>query len=674
MAKINVLPKEVYQLIAAGEVVERPSSIVKEMLENSIDAGAKSVTVEIKNGGSSYIRITDDGCGIEKADVPKVFISHATSKIEFKHDLDAISTLGFRGEAMSSVCAVAKVELITKSKSEQVGSRYVIHGGEEVSFDDAGCPDGTTIVVRDIFYNVPARMKFLKKDVTEGNSVAGIVDRVALSHPEISFRFIRDGKQVLFTNGNGSLSDAVYCVFGAEFHKTLIPVEYNYSSMRITGLVSNPLFPRKSRSMQYFFINSRMVKSKTMMAALEQAYKNNIMVGKFPACILNLELNTSLVDVNVHPAKTEVRFTNEKPIFEIVYYAVKSAVESNRDVKHAVLNSTKTYTKEDFAVKKEQPKQFRFNVLNRENNESADAVASSFKVNFSNESSANNEKEEAKVQQKILPKSKIADVSVECDDTENENNNALYSNFKFKENKGNFEYIKEDEKTTIANENDLNTEKEKISFSSENVSKTDKSETPSLTVDDEPPEIKVIGEAFKTYIIAEVGGELLFIDKHAAHERINYEKLKANDGVYPQVLLTPVTVKLSKEEYTAIIDNIDALEKTGFAVEDFGNYTVIVRECPSLVANEDIADLIVETASKLLDKKTDILPDKIDWIYHSTACRSAVKAGNFTSRFEMEKFVKNLLAMPNIRFCPHGRPVFIKFTKYEIEKLFGRIQ
>lgn len=662
MAKINVLPKEVYQLIAAGEVVERPSSIVKEMIENSIDAGSKSVTVEIKNGGSSYIRITDDGCGIEKADVPKVFISHATSKIEFKHDLDAISTLGFRGEAMSSVCAVAKVELISKSRNEKVGSRYVIHGGEEISFDDAGCPDGTTIVVRDIFYNVPARMKFLKKDVTEGNSVAGIVDRMALSHPEISFRFIRDGKQVLFTNGNGSLSDAVYCVFGAEFHKTLIPVEYNYSSMRLTGLVSNPLFPRKSRSMQYFFINSRTVKSKTMMAALEQAYKNNIMVGKFPACILNIELNTSLVDVNVHPAKTEVRFTNEKPIFEIVYYAVKSAIENNRDVKHAVFSSSKTYTKGDFEVKKEQPKQFRFNVVNKDSEEKSDFVASSFNLNFSSENSQKNN--EIKIEKNPLPKSKTVNISIEKDDEEDKS--TQYRSLKFDR--------KAEEKIEYTQNSKQTVKNDELSYGTKKSVDLTEKKIPSLTTDEELPEIKVIGEAFKTYIIAEVGGELLFIDKHAAHERMNYEKLKSSDGVYPQVLLTPVTVKLSKEEYTAVINNIDALTKTGFSVEDFGNYTVIIRECPSLVANEDISDLIVEIAGKLLDKKTDILPDKMEWIYHSTACRSAVKAGDFTSRFEMERFVKKLLNMPNIRFCPHGRPVFIKFTKYEIEKLFGRIQ
>jgi len=314
MARINVLPKEIYQLIAAGEVVERPSSVVKEMIENSLDAGAKNITIEIKNGGSTYIRITDDGCGIERDDVRKVFISHATSKISKKDDLNSIATLGFRGEAMASISAVSKVELLTKAENEEIGTRYEIAGGEELEFDDAGCPNGTTIVVRDIFFNTPARMKFLKKDVTEGNQVAGIVDRMAISHPEISFRFIRDGKQVLITSGNGDLKSTVYSVLGKEMSDSLMSVDYSFNDMRITGFVSKPTASRKSRAGQYFYINNRIVKSKTAMAALEQAYKNTIMVGRFPACVLNIELNPAQVDVNVHPAKTEVRFANEKSL------------------------------------------------------------------------------------------------------------------------------------------------------------------------------------------------------------------------------------------------------------------------------------------------------------------------------------------------------------------------
>ncbi|MDE6111656.1 MAG: DNA mismatch repair endonuclease MutL, partial [Eubacterium sp.] len=371
MPRINVLPKEVYSLIAAGEVVERPMSIVKEMIENSIDAGAKHITVEIKNGGTTYIRITDDGCGIAGEDVKKVFISHATSKISTGADLGSIATLGFRGEAMASIAAVAKVELLTKSEEEEMGTRYEIAGGEELDFSDAGCPQGTTVVVRDIFFNVPARMKFLKKDVTEGNSVQGIVERIAISNPDISFRFIREGRQVMITAGNGDLKSTIYSVYGAELSETLVPVEYSYGGMKLTGYASRPHQSRKSRAMQFFFINGRLVDSRLAKAALEQAYKNLIMVGRFPACVLNIEMDTKLVDVNVHPAKIEVRFVNEKPIFDLIYYGVKTAVEQQDTVKEGKLNDNsissiygeqiKTHSsKIDFFKKEEKPNQLKF--------------------------------------------------------------------------------------------------------------------------------------------------------------------------------------------------------------------------------------------------------------------------------------------------------------------------
>lgn len=378
MSVINILPKEVYNLIAAGEVVERPMSVVKEMVENSIDAGAKHITLEIKNGGTTYIRITDDGSGISRDDVRKVFISHATSKIAKSDDLNSIGTLGFRGEAMASIAAVARVEMLTKTREDEIGTRYEICGGEEKDLSPAGCPAGTTIVVRDIFYNVPARMKFLKKDVTEGNAVQGVVDRIALSHPEISFRFIREGKQVMLTSGNGDLKGTVYSVFGSELSDTLIPVDYSLNSMRITGFVSRPHQSRKSRAMQFFFINGRLVKSGTAMAALEQAYKNSIMVGRYPACVLNIEMDTKLVDVNVHPAKTEVRFVNERPVFDLVYYGVKTAIETKNSIKEAAFysdesgrsyrNLEKSSAKIDFGVKPAQPAQMKFSTARSASN------------------------------------------------------------------------------------------------------------------------------------------------------------------------------------------------------------------------------------------------------------------------------------------------------------------
>ena len=636
MARINVLPKEIYQLIAAGEVVERPSSVVKEMIENSLDAGAKNITLEIKNGGSTYIRITDDGCGIERDDVRKVFISHATSKISKKDDLNSIATLGFRGEAMASISAVSKVELLTKAENEEIGTRYEIAGGEELEFDDAGCPNGTTIVVRDIFFNTPARMKFLKKDVTEGNQVAGIVDRMAISHPEISFRFIRDGKQILITSGNGDLKSTVYSVLGKEMSDSLMSVDYSFNDMRISGFVSKPTASRKSRAGQYFYINNRIVKSKTAMAALEQAYKNTIMVGRFPACVLNIELNPAQVDVNVHPAKTEVRFANEKPIFDLVYYAVKTAIENDRTVKEVEFKENPIYRQEsknvyqnndnksfqakfDFFKKKDEPpSQQVIKTKPRENFWQVEAPKPEYKI-------ARDEKPKARV-----------DINIEYEEPE-----------------------------------EISTAKSKDAPKEQDVEKvviTDEKDNENFI-----PNFKLIGEAFKTYLIVEIENELYFIDKHAAHERMNFERFKAQATVETQMLLAPVVVNLTKDEFIAISENVELIKKCGFELEEFGESQIIVRAIPSLVDGDSVKDLMLEIAQKLLEHKTDILPDKIDWIYHSASCRGAVKAGDYTSRQEQEMFVKKLLSMPNIRFCPHGRPVFIKMSKYDIEKQFGRV-
>ena len=636
MARINVLPKEIYQLIAAGEVVERPSSVVKEMIENSLDAGAKNITLEIKNGGSTYIRITDDGCGIERDDVRKVFISHATSKISKKDDLNSIGTLGFRGEAMASISAVSKVELLTKAENEEIGTRYEIAGGEELEFDDAGCPNGTTIVVRDIFFNTPARMKFLKKDVTEGNQVAGIVDRMAISHPEISFRFIRDGKQVLITSGNGDLKSTVYSVLGKEMSDSLMSVDYSFNDMRITGFVSKPTASRKSRAGQYFYINNRIVKSKTAMAALEQAYKNTIMVGRFPACVLNIELNPAQVDVNVHPAKTEVRFANEKPIFDLVYYAVKTAIENDRTVKEVEFKENPIYRQESK------------NVYQNNDNKSFQAKFDFFK-----------KKDEPPSQQVIKTKPREDFWQVEAPKPE-------YKIARDEKPKArvdiNIEY-EEPEEISTAKSKDAPKERD-----IEKVVITDEKDNENVI-----PNFKLIGEAFKTYLIVEIENELYFIDKHAAHERMNFERFKAQATVETQMLLAPVVVNLTKDEFIAISENVGLIKKCGFELEEFGESQIIVRAIPSLVDGDSVKDLMLEIAQKLLEHKTDILPDKIDWIYHSASCRGAVKAGDYTSRQEQEMFVKKLLSMPNIRFCPHGRPVFIKMSKYDIEKQFGRV-
>lgn len=635
MPQINILPKEVYQLIAAGEVVERPSSVVKEMIENSVDAGAKNITVEIKNGGSTYIRITDDGCGIARSEVKKVFISHATSKIKVSDDLDKIGTLGFRGEAMASISAVAKVQLLTRTPDEEIGTRYEIAGGQELDFSDAGCPVGTTIVVADIFFNTPARMKFLKKDVTEANAVAGVVERIAVSHPEISFRFIRDGKQTLITSGNGDLKSTIYSVFGREFANSLIPVDYEINNMRVSGFVTKPSMSRKSRGMQFFFINSRLVKSQTAMAALEQAYRNSIMVGRFPGCVLNIECNSSFVDVNVHPAKIEVRFANEKPVFELVYYGVKNAIEmldTPKEVHFSAPRPTQTTVNgkiDFFKPKEEVPTQMQFK--QESNPDDFWRVASPDVVRDKS------------------PKSEEAQNYVEESTT-----TAKLDLSKFT-------------KPATSNEQQANNESE-TQEQTKPLPKQEKAESV------EVPDFRLVGEIFKTYIIIEMDGDCYMIDKHAAHERMNFEALKASTEIASQVLLSPVAVRLSREEYNAVLSNLDLYSKCGFAIEDFGNSTVLVRECPSILDGEDVSGLVEETAAKLLDGKTDITPEQMDWIFHSTSCRAAVKAGDKTSPYEMELFVKKLLANPNIRYCPHGRPVMIKLSKYDIEKQFGRIQ
>lgn len=653
MAQINILPKEIYSLIAAGEVVERPSSVIKEMIENSLDAGAKNITVEIKNGGSTYMRITDDGCGIERDDVKKVFISHATSKISTKDDLNAIGTLGFRGEAMASIGAVARVEMLTKAEGESVGSRYEIAGGEEVAFDEAGCPQGTTIVVRDIFFNTPARMKFLKKDVTEGNSVAGVVDRMAISHPEISFRFIRDGKQTLITSGNGDLKSAVYSVLGREVSENLMPVDYSLDGMRVTGYTSKPISSRKSRAMQYFFINKRIVKSTTAMAALEQAYKNSIMVGRFPMCVLNIEINPSLVDVNVHPAKTEVRFENEKPVFNLIYYGVKTAIENDRTVKEAQLKENP-----NTAIDSSYEQSIE-NIYGGVQSQSYQAKLDFFK-----------KKDKPPVQQAMRtrandnfwqqigvasdgPKYEI-DVEKNADEQNSTVNNT--SNNTASNTPHAAEYRQSAQAYAAQTAGSLETV----------VADEDDSESVI-------PEFRLIGEAFKTYFIIEIKNELYIIDKHAAHERMNYERLKSQATVETQLLLSPVAVNLAKDEFNAVCENMELIEKCGFELEEFGESQVLVRAVPSLAAESDVKDLMLEIAQKLLEHKTDLLPDKIDWIYHSASCRGAIKAGDYTSREEQELFIKKLLSMPNIRFCPHGRPVFIKMSKYDIEKQFGRV-
>ncbi len=666
MPKINVLSKQLAELIAAGEVVERPASVIKELLENSIDAGADTVTVEIKNGGITYMRITDNGCGISREDIRNAFVSHATSKIANADDLNSIMTLGFRGEALASISAVARVEVMTATPDETVGTRYVIESGEEILCDDAGCPKGTTIIVRDLFYKTPARMKFLKKDVTEANAVAGVIDRIALSHPEVSIRFIREGKQVLITSGRGDLHTCIREVFGKEFAETLIPASAETNGVKISGYVSKPVAARPNRNMQFFFINNRLIKTGTGSAALSEAYKNSVMVGKFPSCVLNIELNPSLVDVNVHPAKTEVRFSDERMIFNAVYYACKNALAVGDTPKQV------REIKKDFYKAPEKPAEQL--TMQRK----PEPVADFWQHIPKTQAPVQTAKPVADVEVKSVEVKSAEIKPVEVKPVQSQNVARLSS----PDNKPcNKPETTEDillHSPAKKQEEPVNAEKTAVRVIPVEITepvqpeKADVPESEKNTFNDE--EFLLIGEAFKTYIICEYCGKMVIIDKHAAHERIIYEKLKKESGERtPQLLLMPVTVTLSKEEYAATLENLELINDSGFEVEDFGGGCVIVRECPMELSADDVEEVISEIAGRFVDKKQDVAFEKMDWIFHSVACRSAIKAGNFTSRLEMERFAKQLLSMPDIRYCPHGRPVLIEMTKRELEKNFGRI-
>ncbi len=662
MPKINVLPKHIAELIAAGEVVERPASIVKEIMENAIDAGADKITLEIQRGGITYIRITDNGCGISREDVRKAFISHATSKIATEDDLNSILTLGFRGEALASIAAVSRVEMMTRATGDEMGTRYVIEGGEELLLDDAGCPEGTTLIVRDIFYNTPARMKFLKKDVTEANAVAGVVDRIALSHPEVSIRFIRDGKDALFTTGDGKLESAIHSVLGKDFARTLIPAEYELEGIRVSGFISRPFNARPNRSMQFFFLNNRFIKTRTGLVALEEAYKNQIMAGKFPACVLNIEANAQSVDVNVHPAKTEVRFANEKLIFNAVYYCAKSALDKGDSrVQANIQPKAQQFVQRQFMPQPVSGKQIKIYEQQLEKVSKDDF----WQKTTADEYRQQPPKKEAPTQTVVRDESVF---KVERDEPD------LIPTQPPKEVKVEIR----EEIINIVPEVKVEEIKPEITLPEPNV--VNDSQVVTFEITEEKEEIpeaepyRVIGEAFKTYILVEQGQKLLLIDKHAAHERMLFEKFRAaQDSIETQMLLVPVTVTLSKEEYSAVLENLDLLAKAGYGIEDFGNGMVILNECPTAVADGDLSSVVMELAGYLADNRRELIPEKLDWIYHSTACRAAIKAGDKTSAYELNIFVEKLLNNPDIRYCPHGRPVLIELTKHDIEKNFGRI-
>lgn len=656
MPKIKVLPKEIAELIAAGEVVERPASVIKELMENAIDAGSSSVTVEIKNGGITYIRVTDNGCGISREDIRTAFISHATSKISTRDDLYAIGTLGFRGEALASIAAVSNVEVLTRTSEEETGTRYCISAGEETLVDDAGCPLGTTIVVRDLFFNTPARMKFLKKDVSEANAVAGIVDKIALSNPDVSIRFIREGKSALFTSGSGDLKTTAYEIFGKDFADGLIEADYSFESVKISGLVSKPTKSRPNRNMQFFFVNGRLVKSGTASAALSEAYKNSIMVGKFPYCVLNITTAPGLIDVNVHPAKIEVRFANERTVFSAVYYAAKNALEHRDEAPKVTI--PRTAQTELFEPVRPKTEQMR---LPEKQPDFWNRMSSS-------EYRSAQQPERPTYQQ---PAAREDIITVASPDKKPETADSEPSTIQhFLD----AQRAKKEETAVI--EADIRPELSENAATLPDEKPEETARALDTAVDEKPAElpVTVIGEAFKTYIIVQQGESIFLVDKHAAHERMLFNELVRNDSKRStQMLLTPITVTLSKEEYSSVLDNLDMLMQAGFAVEDFGYSVVIVRECPMEISADEVADVVAELAGYLVENRQKLISEKKEWLFSLMACKAAIKGGMYTTEYERELFIKRLFASPEIRYCPHGRPVMIEITRRELEKNFGRV-
>lgn len=689
MGVINVLDKHVAELIAAGEVVERPASVIKELVENSIDAGSKHITVEIKHGGTTFMRVSDDGCGIARDDVKVAFLRHATSKVKVETDLESISTLGFRGEALASICAVSRLQLITKNINDEIGTSYIIEGGEEKSFEEAGCPNGTTFVIRDLFYNIPARAKFLKKDISEGNAVSNIIDKTALSHPEIAFTYIRDGKQVLKTYGDGKLMSAIYSVFGRDFANGLIPVDYQLDSIKITGYISKPVYSRPNRNMQNFFINGRYVKTRTAMAAIEEAFKGSIMVGKFPSCVLNIKLPYELIDVNVHPAKIEVRFINERPVFDAVYHAVKSSLIKFDDRKQAVFKTDSAFND----IKKFNPFENADVVLKHQNankiteqkqNQEIKLKAQNLRQNneFNPFESVEFTEPEPKPQKTVNSQKSASIDNLKVSDSQAPFD--LYSKQAINNAKREQSYSKNADINIFVDESESNEAKNiDIPYNPPVITQEKQAESKVEVKDDneirlikkDENVIRYIGEVFGTYIIAEKNkNEVIFIDKHAAHERMIYEQLKAEKAAsFSQILLQPVTVTLGKAEYDAAINNLEMFKNCAFDVEDFGNSSVIVRSAPQYLDAAEITDSIVEMSDYIAQGKNDIFTEKMDWFYHNVACRTAIKAGDRSTPEELIDIVKRLEDNPNIKYCPHGRPICFVMKKSELEKQFGRV-
>ena len=666
MPKIHCLERHVANLIAAGEVVERPASVVKELTENAIDAGATAVAVEIQRGGMGYIRVTDNGCGMEPEDAETAFLRHATSKIQNAFDLEAIGTLGFRGEALAAIAAVARVELMTRTADREFGTGLTLEGGKVVEREVVGCPEGTTMIVRNLFYNTPARLKFMKRDVAEGAAVYAVVQHVALSHPEVSFRFVREGKEELLTPGDGDLRSAVYAVLGREVALGMLPCKRKDEELSVEGFISRPTCCRGNRSGQHFFVNGRYVKSRTMSAALEQAYQNQKMVGKFPGCVLRVACKLNAVDVNVHPAKTEVKFTSERKLFDAVYYAVKETLEAEQGHPQAELKP-KVPPKQDQVT----PNQTFFRTMTAEEYRRTGQVLHSKRQSPAPpredpfETAMRQRRQEVRPSELVrIPEAAEPIVVSAVEDraqVEQPVDNCVEKSVETVENPLYNPGVSQVEPVQTRKPEPIRL-----------------GQTPAPAPAEQPEETpdtaawRLAGELFDTYVIVEQGDTAYLIDKHAAHERMNFDRMRAADWKpMSQLLLTPQVLHLAPEECGVLLEQMGLLEQFGFAVESFGGDEVLVREAPNDLSADQIEPALEEIASKLLLTGTADPAAVRDEVLHTMACKAAIKGGWKNDRAELEVVARAVMS-GQVKYCPHGRPVAIELSRQQLEKQFKR--
>ena len=646
MPSIIQLSPHIANLIAAGEVVERPASVVKELLENAVDAGATQVTVEIRDGGMTFLRVTDNGCGMEPQDARTAFLRHATSKLRSAEDLAAIGTMGFRGEALAAIASVSRIDLLTKPADSLTGTSLRLEAGNITEESEAGCPDGTTIIVRDLFFNTPARMKFMKSDTVEGSRVTAAVQLQALAHPEVSIKFLRDGKQVVSTPGNGSLQAAVYCIYGRDF-ANMTEVKSKWDDYTVTGFVCKPTDARPSRNLQTFFVNDRPVKSRLLVSALEEAYRNQLMVGKFPTCVLHLQLPPTAVDVNVHPAKTEVKFLNEKAVFDCVHYGVLAALNKTPD--RPDIQFTRQTRQEAAPVQtaKAAPKQDFYRTM-------TPAEFKTFSAALADAPKPKPEAAAALVQKAAQEQAILRSPQMVpgVDAAKPVMPPPMPERPKAVPIPRMPEPMAEPEPPAV---------QEPIPAVQEE-----------LTMPVQP-EWRMVGELYHTYILVEQGEDAFLIDKHAAHERILFEKLKANqEAISAQALLSPIAVRLNPTAAAELLANTDMMEELGFEIDEFGENTVLLRQIPMDLSPDDAAQAVESLASDLLSGRREHKDTVRDELLHTVACKAAIKAGWITDEKELLAIAKEVMAREDLKYCPHGRPICVSLSKKQIEKQFKR--